>query len=389
MSGPPATSVEDVVDQPLKGQFEAFLDEHRRALHDCLDGLTEAQARRSLVPSRTTLLGLVKHATFVEKVWFDEAITCRSRAEIGIPATPHDSFVLADDDTIDTVRDAPRAACAAPAGRRPPCRSTTSCGGTGAARCRCAGSNCTCCASSPSTAGTPTSCASRCSPSRNTQRAADAGAIGWTRRERMLGLELIVVLGATLLLAGLVARRTRVAPPIVLLVCGALLGFVPALREVHLPPEAMLLIFLPALLYWESLTTSLREIRSNLRAIVLLSTLLVIATAAAVAAVGHGLGLPWGPAWVLGAALAPTDATAVGVLARALPRRTVTTLRAESLINDGTALVVYGLAIGVTAGEEHLGLLNVSGLFLLSYVGGALAGAVVAFIAVQIRRPLD
>jgi hypothetical protein len=109
----PPTFAEDVVGQPLKVQFEAFLDEHRHALHACLDGLTEEQARRSLVPSRTTLLGLVKHATFVEKVWFDEAITCRSRAEIGIPATPHDSFVLADDDTIDTVRDAHRAACAA------------------------------------------------------------------------------------------------------------------------------------------------------------------------------------------------------------------------------------------------------------------------------------
>ena len=161
---------------------------------------------------------------------------------------------------------------------------------------------------------------------------------------------------STLLVAG--ARRqpgTGRAPPILLLVCGVLLGFVPALREVQLPPEAMLLLFLPALLYWESLTTSLREIRNNLRVIVLTSTLLVIATAAAVAAVGHALGLPWGPAWVLGAALAPTDATAVGVLARALPRRTVTTLRAESLVNDGTALVVYGLAVGVTVGEESLG----------------------------------
>ncbi|MGQ5260883.1 DinB family protein [Micromonospora sp. ZYX-F-536] len=59
---------------------------------DCLDGLTEEQARRSLVPSRTTLLGLVKHATFVERVWFDEAVTCRSRAEIGMPATPDESF---------------------------------------------------------------------------------------------------------------------------------------------------------------------------------------------------------------------------------------------------------------------------------------------------------
>ena len=88
-----------------------FLDEHRAALTACLDGLTEEQARRSLVPSRTTLLGLVKHATFVEKVWFDEAVTCRPRAEIGIPATPDESFVLADDDTIAGVQQAHREAC--------------------------------------------------------------------------------------------------------------------------------------------------------------------------------------------------------------------------------------------------------------------------------------
>jgi hypothetical protein len=106
-------SADDVVDQPARVQFEAFLDEHRGALNRCLDGLTEEQVRRSLVPSRTTLLGLVKHATFVEKVWFDEAVTCRSRAEIGIPATPDESFILNDDDTIATVREAHRAACEA------------------------------------------------------------------------------------------------------------------------------------------------------------------------------------------------------------------------------------------------------------------------------------
>ncbi|MBF9129534.1 DinB family protein [Plantactinospora sp. S1510] len=113
MSSLPATFAENVIGQPARAQFEAFLDEHRNALNGCLDGLTEEQARRSLVPSRTTLLGLVKHATFVEKVWFDEAITCRPRAEIGIPATPDDSFVLDDDDTIGTVRDAHREACEA------------------------------------------------------------------------------------------------------------------------------------------------------------------------------------------------------------------------------------------------------------------------------------
>lgn len=138
----------------------------------------------------------------------------------------------------------------------------------------------------------------------------------------MIGLELVVVLGVAVLLGNAVGDRYRIAPPVVLLVLGALLGFVPALREVELPPEAVLLIFLPVLLYWESLTTSLREIRRDLRGIILMSTVLVIGTAGAVAAVAHELGLAWGPAWVLGAAVAPTDATAVGVLAKALPAAT-------------------------------------------------------------------
>ena len=107
----PATFAEDVINQPARAQFEAFLDEHRSELNGCLDGLTEEQARRSLVPSRTTLLGLVKHATFVEKVWFEEAVTGRSRAEIGIPAISDESFILHDDDTIAGVRQAHREAC--------------------------------------------------------------------------------------------------------------------------------------------------------------------------------------------------------------------------------------------------------------------------------------
>jgi hypothetical protein len=113
MSSPPTTSAHDVIDEPAQTQLEAFLDEHRSALDACLDGLTEEQARRSLVRSRTTLLGLVKHATFVEKVWFDEAITARPRSEIGIPATPDESFILDPDDTIASVRQAHREACEA------------------------------------------------------------------------------------------------------------------------------------------------------------------------------------------------------------------------------------------------------------------------------------
>jgi CPA1 family monovalent cation:H+ antiporter len=200
---------------------------------------------------------------------------------------------------------------------------------------------------------------------------------------------MVVLLGVALVVCGALARRYPIAPAILLVLVGALLGLVPQLHDAQLPPEVVLLLFLPALLYWESLTTSLREIRNNLRVVVLTSTALVVATAAAVAAVVHALGMAWGPAWVLGAALAPTDATAVGVLARDLPRRTVTVLRAESLVNDGTALAIYGLAVGVTVGEQDLTGWHVTWLLVLAYGGGVLAGGLVGLLSWQVRRRMD
>jgi catechol 2,3-dioxygenase-like lactoylglutathione lyase family enzyme len=111
MDAPPPTMDPAVFDAPLRRQLDAFLDDHRQLLLDCLDGLSEEQARRRLVPSRTTLLSLVKHATFVEKVWFDEAVTGRPRDEIGIPESQSDSFDLDDDDSVASVRAAYLAAC--------------------------------------------------------------------------------------------------------------------------------------------------------------------------------------------------------------------------------------------------------------------------------------
>ena len=108
----PGRTTFDVTAEPLKVQVETFLDEHRAALSACLDGLTEEQARRSLVPSRTTLLGLVKHATYAEKVWFGEAITGQPRQEMGLPPSAADAFILADEDTIESVRRAHDEACA-------------------------------------------------------------------------------------------------------------------------------------------------------------------------------------------------------------------------------------------------------------------------------------
>ncbi|MEE1799366.1 Na+/H+ antiporter [Streptomyces sp. JV176] len=202
----------------------------------------------------------------------------------------------------------------------------------------------------------------------------------------MAGLELVVILACALLVSGVLAHRLRVAAPVLQLAAGILLGFVPALRGTELPPDILLLVFLPVILYWESVTTSLRTIRRDLRGIVLTGTLLVACTAWAVAALAHALGLPWGPAWVLGAAVAPTDATAVGVVSRLLPHRNITLLRAESLINDGTALVVYGLAVGVTVGSEHLTTTHISALVALSYGGGIAVGVAVAWLGVRVRR---
>ena len=103
----------DVAGEPLKVQLEVFIEEYRAALHACLDGLTEEQARRRLVPSRTTLLGLVKHVTYAERVWFGEAVTGRPRREMGLPPAAADAFILADEDTIESVRRAHGAACEA------------------------------------------------------------------------------------------------------------------------------------------------------------------------------------------------------------------------------------------------------------------------------------
>lgn len=97
----------DEIAEPL-GRVAELVDEYRTALHGALDGLTEEEARRRLVPSKTTLLGLVKHATFVEGVWFDQAITGRSYGDIGIASTVDGSFSLRATDTIESVQAAYR-----------------------------------------------------------------------------------------------------------------------------------------------------------------------------------------------------------------------------------------------------------------------------------------
>jgi Na+/H+ antiporter len=199
-------------------------------------------------------------------------------------------------------------------------------------------------------------------------------------------LQVLVVLLLAVLTLGWLAEQLPIPAPVLLLLGGVPLGFLPWTAGTTLPPEIVLLVFLPMLLYWESLTTSLREIRANLRVVVLAAVLLVVATAAAVATVGHALGLSWSVAWVLGAVVAPTDATATSAVAGSMPRRQLTILRAESLINDGTALVIFAIAVSVATGEEAFSWPSALGEFALSYGAGILAGLAVAWLATGGRQ---
>ena len=190
----------------------------------------------------------------------------------------------------------------------------------------------------------------------------------------MFGLVLIVVLFATVIVGTVLGRRYRIGPPVLLIGLGALLGLIPRFGHVQLDGEIVLLLFLPAILYWESLNTSIRELRANARVIVLLSVGLVIATAVAVSWTARAFGMESHAASVLGAVLSPTDAAAVAGLAKRLPRRTLTVLKAESIINDGTALVLFGVSVSVAVGGASVGPMDLTVRFIVSYLGGIVGG---------------
>ena len=199
---------------------------------------------------------------------------------------------------------------------------------------------------------------------------------------------LVVVLVAILVLGALCRRFGLVEPPILLL-GGLAIGLVPHIKDVELAPELILTIVLPALLYWEALTTSLREVRANLRVIVLLAVGLVLFTTPVVAWALHEFNdTDWPTAFIIGAVLAPTDAAAVAAIAYMLPRRFMTMLRAESLINDGTALVLVAAAVDVAVGGERVHWGSIWLDLVLSYAGGIAIGVAVAGVVILVRRYL-
>ena len=212
--------------------------------------------------------------------------------------------------------------------------------------------------------------------------------------ETILGLLLAVVALAW------AATRLQISYPILLVLGGLALGFLPRLPRVGLRPDVVFLVFLPPIIYYAALLTSWRDFKANLRPISLLAIGLVLFTTCLTGAVAHWLipGMSWATAFVLGAIISPPDAVAATAITRRLgvPKRIITILEGESLVNDASALIAYRVAVAVVAGTSQIGVgLTFFGgtvvQFIVAAVGGVaigmLAGVVVAWIRPRLREP--
>ena len=201
-------------------------------------------------------------------------------------------------------------------------------------------------------------------------------------------LQIFLILLAVLAGTALLARRIDVAPAILLLLAGIALAFVPGLPPVELPPELVLLVVLPPLIYSASVAMSWREFKFNLRPIILLAVGCVIFTAFAVAAGTHYLiGLPWPVGFLLGAIVAPPDVVAPLAIARKLgmPRRILVILEGEGLANDATALILYRFAVAAIM-TGMFSLPKATGTFIVIVAGEILFGAAVGWLSLRARH---
>src|SRR5438552_7273800 len=167
--------------------------------------------------------------------------------------------------------------------------------------------------------------------------------------ESLHQLETIILLLIAVLALAAIARKLVIPYPILLVIGGLVLGLIPGVPTLRLDPNVVFLVFLPPILWSAAYFTSWRDFRSNLRPITLLAVGLVLATTAAVAMVAHIWlpGLGWAGAIALGAIVSPPDAVSATAVAKrlGLPRRAVTILEGESLVNDATALILYRAAV--------------------------------------------
>ena len=200
--------------------------------------------------------------------------------------------------------------------------------------------------------------------------------------------QIFLILLAVLAGTALLARRINVAPAILLLLAGVALAFVPGMPTLELPPELVLLLVLPPLIYSASVAMSWREFKFNLRIITALAVGCVIFTTCAVATATHFLiGLPWSVGFLLGAIVAPPDVVAPLAIARklGLPRRILVILEGEGLANDATALILYRFAVAAIS-TGLFSLPKATGTFAAIVAGELLFGAAVGWLSLRMRH---
>jgi monovalent cation/hydrogen antiporter len=208
----------------------------------------------------------------------------------------------------------------------------------------------------------------------------------------MPAVQLTLGLMVAVALLALLARRLRMPYPIVLVLGGLVLGFVPWLPRVEMAPEVVFLVFLPPLLFKAAWGTSMRDFRAHLRSISLLAFGLVLCTTVGVAVVAHLVvpGLPWATAFVLGAVVSPTDAVAATAIMRRLgaPRQVIAIVEGESLINDASGLVAFRLAL-VAATTGGIALWQAGPMFVVVVGGGIAVGLAVGWLLAQIQLRIN
>jgi CPA1 family monovalent cation:H+ antiporter len=207
----------------------------------------------------------------------------------------------------------------------------------------------------------------------------------------MPNMELILALLAAATLLSGVSRLVDIPYPIVLVIGGAVLAAVPGIPNVRITPNVVFLVFLPPLLYSAALTTSPGELRDNAVTILILAIGLVLATVALVAAVAHfAAGVTWPMAFVLGAILGATDPIAATAIIRRLgaPPRIAILLEGEALVNDGTSLTAFKVAVSA-ASAGSFSLAHGALQFVAVSAGGAIVGGGVGWLSVAIRRRMD
>jgi CPA1 family monovalent cation:H+ antiporter len=204
-----------------------------------------------------------------------------------------------------------------------------------------------------------------------------------------IGLVLLLLLAV----AGLavLARKLNIPYPILFVVGGLVLGLIPRLPALHLDPQLVFVLFLPPLLYPAAFLTPWHDFRQNLGPILRLAIGLVLLTTVIVAWFAHRfMGMPWAAGFVLGAIISPPDAVAATAITQSLrvPRRLVTILDGESLVNDATSFTTYRFAVAAAlTGAFSFG--EATGQFILVVIGGIIAGVVMGWLAANVQRRLD